>query len=168
MESKWKFGIWNNELQDYVKPVDVFGSNPILEQDIKPVKPAYVLETTLDEDCQPVDNPILYENVKPVDNPNLYESVKPVDNPILYESVKPVEVLQTNPILNEDRKVFDESINYPVDFLFQNSENTTENMEVVEENFKTEVQDIQYFCSFCSQNWKTVDQFVNHKCHDYS
>ena len=91
--------------------------------------------------------------------------------------LKPIEVFETT-----YSKEFNETFDYPIDFLTENSNNTEVNGVVVEqisENFAEEhkftsfsqletekLENVQYYCSFCCLNWKNVDEFMKHKCVD--
>ena len=75
-----------------------------------------------------------------------------------------------------------ETLDFTIDFILQNASNTDANGVVVEQiledfavehkftcfpNSKpTKIEDIQYYCSFCSLNWENVDEFMEHKCTD--
>ena len=116
-------------------------------------------------------------------NPDYYPSdikdcnVEVVAPTNLNEDIKPVEVFE--PAYSKE---FNQNFDYPIDFLAENSNNTEVDGVVVKqisEDFAEEhkftsfsqletdkIEDLQYYCSFCSLNWKNVDEFLKHKCVD--
>jgi hypothetical protein len=129
---------------------------------------------------------IEYQVVEPnvsTQNPDYYPleidgcNIKVVAPTDLNEDIKPVEAFE--PTYSNK---FNETFDYPIDFLSENSNNTEVDGVVVKqilEGFaeehkftsfsqsKTEkIEDDQYYCSFCSLNWKNVDEFMKHKCVD--
>ena len=133
------------------------------------------------------EHQIEYEVVEPnvsTKNPIYYpldisdRNVKVVAPTYLNEDIKPVEVFE--PTYSEE---FNETFDCPIDFLLESSNNTDVDgvvgVKQISEDFTVEhkftsfsqietekLEDIQYYCSLCSLNWKNVDEYMKHKCVD--